>query len=306
MQRSVRSGCGRRSVAVCLALLLTAGLLVTGCASSASGATGLRIVASTDVYGDIAQQIAGTRARVTSIIDEPDQDPHSYEASARNQLALTRADLVIENGGGYDDFVATLLRASGKPVTRIDVSELSGHRGSAGRDLNEHLWYDLPTIVRLAGAIRSALTAKDPDGAASFRRNEITFVAGVRALERTEAAISARHRGEGVAITEPLPLYLTHACGLVDETPPAFSEAVEEGNDVPVRVLKQTLQLFSDHAVKLLVFNVQTSGPQTDQVLSAAAKNHVPAVGFSETLPTGRSYLAWMRDNLRAIEAALA
>lgn len=292
-----------------LTVLIAAGLLLAGCGSSAggsaSGTRGLRIVASTDLYGNIAEQIAGSRASVASIIDSPDQDPHSYEASARNQLELARADLVIVNGGGYDDFVARMLRSAGKSPTTINVVDLSGRHPSANGQLNEHVWYDFPTVVKLAHSIRADLTAKDPEGAATFRRNTATFVANLKALEATEASIKAKHGGEGVAITEPVPLYLTQACGLVNKTPAAFSEAIEEGNDVPVRVLQQTLGLFTGKSVSVLVYNEQTAGPQTDQVLAAARKNGVPTVGVTETLPAGQSYLQWMRSNLHAIGSAL-
>jgi zinc/manganese transport system substrate-binding protein len=119
-----------------------AALALTGCSSGASGAPSdgqLSVVASTNVYGDIAKAIAGNAVKVTSIMDNPSQDPHSFEASAQNQLALSKADVVIENGGGYDDFMNTMLNAGGaKKATVIDVVDLSGKK-AAGGALNEHV-----------------------------------------------------------------------------------------------------------------------------------------------------------------------
>lgn len=288
-----------------LLLALAAPLLVAGCGSSAGGTTGLRIVASTDVYGDIAHAIAGARASVVSLITSPDQDPHSYEASARNQLALSRADLVIENGGGYDDFVGRMLRASGASPRTINVVTLSGHRPSADGELNEHVWYDLASVDKLARALRTELSALDPAGATTFDRNTDEFVAAVAKLQGTEAQLRRAHAGEGVAVTEPVPLYMTQACGLVNRTPAAFSEAIENGDDVPVRTLQQTLALFGTARVRVLVYNEQTSGPQTTELLAAARSHGVPVIGVTETLPRGDSYLSWMRANLTAIGAAL-
>ena len=132
----------------------------------------LSVVASTNVYGDIVKQIAGDKVEVTSIISDPAQDPHSYEANATTQLALSKADLVIENGGGYDDFVDTMLKtASNGSVRVINAVELSGKQAPAGGELNEHVWYDFPSVAKVATAITGALSASAPADAALFERN---------------------------------------------------------------------------------------------------------------------------------------
>ena len=291
--------------------LAGAGLIVavvSGCGSSAggnSGEGGLSVVTSTNVYADIVRQIAGPTVRVSAIISNPAQDPHSYEATIRNQLELSRAGLVVQNGGGYDDFVPRMLKASGKSPTTIDVVRLSGHVAVHG-ELNEHVWYDFPTVLRLTTAIEHDLASKDPSNAATFAKNAAAFRAKVQMLEADEARIKQGHDGQGVAITEPVPLYLLHACGLVNRTPAAFSEAVEQGSDVSVGVLRQTLNLFSDRAVRLLAYNEQTSGVETSEVLAAAKAAGIPAVPVTETLPAGTTYLQWMQDNVRAIGSALA
>lgn len=291
---------------VMLAVGVLAAALLVGCGSS-SGASGthVRVVASTNVYGDVAARLGGSRVSVTSIIADPDQDPHSYEANARTQLALSRADIVIENGGGYDDFVDRMLSSAGKSPTTINVVHLSGKRAPAGGELNEHVWYDFATMHKLAAQLVHDFSAADPRGAATYRGNARTFDAGLARLEAREARVKAAHAGEGVAITEPVPLYLLAACGLVNRTPAQFSAAIEDGTGVPVRVLDQTLGLFHSHAVKLLAYNEQTSGAETKQVLAAAKADHVPVVPVTETLPAGKHYLAWMGDNLHAVAAAL-
>ncbi|GAB2475059.1 TroA family protein [Jatrophihabitans fulvus] len=296
-----------RRAGVALAALTVTALGLSGCGSSSSAEPGgaIPVVASTNVYGDIAKQIGGDRVSVTSIIADPSQDPHSYEASARTKLALSKADVVIKNGGGYDDFVGTLLDGGDSDATVIDAVTVSGRKAPAGGELNEHVWYDFPSMRKLADRIATALSAKDEGAAKTFRANADRFEASLAELEATEASIAKAHRGEGVAITEPVPLYMLTACGLVNRTPAAFSEAVEEGDDVPVSVLNATLNLFRDKKVKLLAYNEQTSGPVTSRVEAAAKASGVAVVPVTETLPAGKDYLQWMRANLTAIGTAL-
>lgn len=287
-----------------------AGLLLAGagCSSSSSAEGTVSVVASTNVWADVATHVAGglagDRVRVKAIITDAAADPHSYEVSTRDELAIKRADLIVENGGGYDDFVGRMRSAAGAKGTVVDAVRSSG-RPTVDGEVNEHVWYDFPAVVKVADRIAEVLAAKDAADAATFRANARAFGTKLRQLEAREAAIKARYAGTGVAITEPVPLYLLEACGLVDRTPPAFSKAVEDEQDVSVRVMEQTRALFGEHAVKLLVYNAQTSGPQTTDVVDAAKAAGVPAVGVTETLPSGTDYLGWMARNVTAVEGAL-
>ena len=275
-------------------------------APAATAGASITVVASTNVYGDIVKAVGGDAVSVTSIIDSPDKDPHEYTADARTQLAVSKAQLVVENGGGYDDFVTTMLSASTSKPRVVNVADVSGYdQEPAQGAFNEHLWYDLPTMIKLTDQLAQDLTALAPDRAETFRADAAAFTTRLQGLERTESDLKKAHDGAGVAITEPVPLYLLDAAGLVDRTPEAFSEAVEEGTDVPPSVLQQTVALFSGHQVGLLAYNEQTTGPQTEAVLKAARDNDVPVVGVTETLPAGKDYLGWMQDNLDAVGAAL-
>jgi zinc/manganese transport system substrate-binding protein len=285
-------------------------LALAGCSSAATPQKDdglIHIVASTNVYGDIAKRIGGDRVSVTSIISDPSQDPHSYEADAQVQLALSKADLVIQNGGGYDDFVDTLLKGAKNPkVTLLDATTISGYdQKPATGEFNEHLWYDFPTVKKVAAKIESSLAKLDPTDASTFAARSSTFTGAVGMLESTEASLKASIAGDGVAITEPVPLYMLDAMGLVNKTPEKFSAAIQEGTDVSPVVLAETLALFSDHAVKLLAYNEQTSGPQTEQVLVAAKKAGVAVVAARETLPAGKGYIEWMTGTLDAMTKAL-
>lgn len=268
---------------------------------------GVRVVASTNVYGDIVRQIAGDKVEVTSIISDPDQDPHSYEANTQTQLSLSKAKVVIENGGGYDDFMDTMLKSAGNTSAKVlNVVDISGHQAAAGGELNEHVWYDFPTVEKLAAQLASTLSEVDSANSSTYAANAAAFTGKVKELEATEASIKSGHDGAGAAITEPVPVYLLTACGLVNKTPGAFSEAIEEGTDVPAAVLQETLTLFSAKQVKLLAYNEQTSGPETEKVLAAAKANGIAVVPVTETLPDGKDYLGWMTANLDAIRSALS
>jgi zinc/manganese transport system substrate-binding protein len=277
-----------------------------GASGASSASTSLSVVASTNVYGDVVKQIAGDKAAVTSIISDPDADPHSYEANSRTQLELSKADVVIENGSGYDDFVDTMLKtANNTKATVLNVVDISGKKAPSGGQLNEHVWYDFPTVEKLVTELVSTLSAKDPAGASAFQADGAAFTEKLKQMESTEATIKAAHAGAGVAITEPVPLYLLEACGLVNKTPAQFSEAIEEGTDVSAGVLSETLSLFAQKKVALLAYNEQTSGPETEKVKDAAAAAKVPVVPVTETLPAGKDYVSWMTGNLSAIQTAL-
>lgn len=293
-------------------------LALAGCSSSSSeadsssdGGSGgpadaVTVVASTDVWGDIAASVGGNLVEVISLITDPEADPHEYEASTRNQLALSKAKVVIENGGGYDDFMDRMLKtADNGSATLLDAVTISGYTAKDGEELNEHVWYDLPTVLKVIDALVSALAAVLPDDKDALSANAKTLTDSIETLQEREADLRKTAEGRGVAITEPVPLYMLEAIGLDNRTPGEFSEAIEEGDDVPASVLKETLDLFADGEVDLLAYNAQTAGAQTEQVRKAAEKAGVPVVAVTETLPDGEDFVSWMGDNLDALAAAL-
>ncbi|MFF7450155.1 MULTISPECIES: metal ABC transporter solute-binding protein, Zn/Mn family [unclassified Streptomyces] len=277
----------------------------TSAAQSPAAASAIPVVASTNVYGDIVGRIGGTKVDVTSIISDPDQDPHSYEANTQNQLALSKAKVVVENGGGYDDFVDRMLKSGNSSAEVVNAVKVSGRTAPKGDEFNEHVWYDFRAVAKIADSIAAALGKADPDDAATFTANAETFKARLQPLEAKESRIKKEHAGEAVAITEPVPLYMIEASGLRNATPEEFSEAIEEGSDVSPKVLQAALALFSGKKVEALVYNEQTSGPQTEKAETAAKAAGIPVVPVTETLPSGKDYLGWMTSNVDALAGAL-
>jgi zinc/manganese transport system substrate-binding protein len=300
----------RRRFAV-LSALFALGLMLTGCGTAAGASASadgrIAVVASTNVYGSIAELVGGDRVSVTSLIGRPGQDPHSYEANAQDKLSVSKARLAVENGGGYDDFFDVLAHGVLDPNKIINVVGLSGLETNANRnDFNEHVWYSLDVVSTLADTIAARLAAIEPANAPAFTANAAAFKASLAPLKSQLATLRGAHGGQPVAITEPIPLYLLQAAGLENRTPAAYSHAIEAGTDVPAGVLKETEDLISSRSVKFLAYNSQTEGPQTE-VLAKAARDHgVPVVDFTETLPEGQDYVHWMSSNVAAVAAALS
>jgi zinc/manganese transport system substrate-binding protein len=318
-----------------LAVAAASVLVLTGCAGGGSPADDgrVKVVASTNVYGQIAEVVGGDAVDVTSIIDSAAQDPHSYEASARDQLTVSRADLVIENGGGYDAFIDGLVHATGtdaKVLTAVEFShdwpggsvhddsahDESDHDESAhesgdehGHDhvagFNEHVWYDLHAMSDLAQGIASELGTLRPTDAETFEGNAAAFVASLAELTAQLTALDAAHGGTQIFVTEPVPLYLTEAAGLENVTPEAFSQAVEEGQDVPPATLLDALHLLRSGEVHAVIVNSQTGGVETDAVIKAAGQADIPVLEFSEVLPDGLTYVEWMQQNIDSLTKAL-
>ncbi|MFB8146286.1 metal ABC transporter solute-binding protein, Zn/Mn family [Microbacterium sp. NPDC056003] len=316
---------------IVLGLAAASALALAGCAGgtpAGDGADGgVSVVASTNVYGQIAEQIGGDLVEVTSIVSNESQDPHSFEPSARDQLSVAKADLVIENGGGYDAFIDALIESSGAEVPVLTAVEFSDEwTGGAAHDdsgdsdhadedgdhghehiegFNEHVWYDPHAMAELALGVAAQLEALSPADADVFAANAEAFVAEVEGLEDSLADIAAAHAGAEVFVTEPVPAYLIAAAGLENVTPDAFTEAVEEGQDVAPATLLESIARFEDGDVKLVITNTQTAGAETAQIVGEADGRGIPSMAFSETLPEGQTYISWMQANIEALSGAL-
>ncbi|GAA5035914.1 metal ABC transporter solute-binding protein, Zn/Mn family [Microbacterium fluvii] len=329
-----------RRLVVPAALAAASALVLTGCAGDATTdeTTGISVVTSTNVYGDIASAIGGDLVSVTAIIDSGALDPHSYEVSARDELTISRADLIVSNGGGYDPFVDTAIEATAAAAPQLlaveyshDWPENEGHdhdddasAGSATEDadddhdhddhaghdhvegFNEHVWYDPHTVEHLAEAIADELGDLDPANAETYAANLAEFTEGIEGLESDLADIAAAHGGEKVFVTEPVPLYLTAAAELENVTPDAFSEAVEEGNDVAPATLLESMRLIDSGDVAVVIANAQTGGAETTTITDEAQTQGIPVLEFTETLPDGQTYLSWMQQNIAALMTALS
>lgn len=298
-----------------LALAGCAGTATSGETSSASAASTdaatIAVVASTNVYGAIAETVGGDHVTVTSLIADESKDPHDFEATASDQLAIKDAQLLIENGGGYDPFMATMRESANPDAPLISAVTLSAEwKGTdpseAVEGFNEHVFYDPQVIAAVADQVAADLGKIDPTDASVFTANAAAFRKDIDAkVTPILDAIAKAHTGEEIFVTEPVPLCLAEAAGLKNVTPSEFSEAVEEGQDVPAATLLEADTLISSGSVKILFVNAQAAGAETTHVEQTAAEHNVPVIKASELLPEGDSYVSWMTDMATQIKTAL-
>lgn len=277
----------------------------SGSADGAGGAGAIAVVATTNVWGDIAAQIGGSAVTVTSLISDPSQDPHEFHASGRDELAVSRADLVIENGGAYDDFVTPMYQSVDSHAPVITATEVADEAGLRLGE-NEHVWYDTAIVTHVAESISAALSDLDPAHANDFRHGLDAFRDALAPVRDAIDELRAAEAGTPVAATESLAGYLIHAAGLTDRTPPTFLDAAEDGIDVAPHDLQEVLALFTDRRVRALLDNEQSATAQTDTVVDAARDNDIPVVALSELLPPGEHYQDWMLDTVHRLASALA
>lgn len=283
-------------------------LALTGCGASSSGSGGsdgrVKVVASTNVYGDITRQIGGDRVDVTSILSDPNVDPHGYESSAKNAAAVADAKLVVDNGLGYDDFMKELTSIA-KPQGQMVVTAAKV-LGVSGADANPHLWYDVPRMPELADTISAALGKIDPAHAAEFRSNASRFKKSLTPVEQVIHTIKSRYDGTKIAYTERVAGYLLADAGLRLGIPAGFTQAVEEGDDPSPGDTVAFDQALQRHTVRALIFNSQVTDKQTDQLKTQASDSGVPLVPVTETMPPqSASYQAWQLAQAKALLAAL-
>ena len=277
---------------------------------------GLTIVSSTNVWGDIAKSVAGDGVRVISIIDSFGQDPHSYEASARDQLAVNEADIVVANGGGYDSFIDVLADAAGgfeilyaylpdEHSEEETAEEESAEEGHDHGHENEHVWYDFHVVEDFATRLAEQLGTLDPDGATEYAENLVEFLGEMERLQDDVARAGQNYQGYSVLSSEPVADYLLDALGFENITPSEFSEAIEEERDLSPKVLLEVQELLKNKLVKLFIVNSQTGSSQIDSLVTLAKDNGIAVVEMSELLPEGISYPEWMSNNIISIDSAL-
>jgi zinc/manganese transport system substrate-binding protein len=293
---------------------LTALGVLAGCGSSqhyrfvfptpgicADGPPVCRVVAIEGVYGDLARQIGGSSIAVTTILSNPSADPHEYEPTARDADAIASADLVIENGLGYDAFADKLIAASPRPQRSvITVGELRHRLGD-----NPHVWYDPATLIALSTRLRAAFgTIRPSPGRALNRRSVMVKLWALRLQARLQS-LGERDRGARVAITEPVFDYVLHAANVTIATPASFSHAIEEGNDPAPQDVDAMQTLLSQRRVSAFVYNEQTIEPATTRLLAIAKASNVTVVPVTESLPANQTTQGWIDGEVTALEHAL-
>jgi len=291
----------------------------TGCTSTEPTDTRPTIVATTNVWADIAGQVAGDKFQVVSLINSASQDPHSYEASAREQLAVKNSELFIMNGGGYDDFALKL--ASAAEVTPFNVFEVNeaahaeegnedahaeeGHahaeEGHAHEhDGSDHIWYDLHVAEHTAELIAAELSTLQPDNAAEFKTNAAKFGAEIEVLEERAASITGKL---SYFEAHPLATLMFSELGFTNLTPEGFAEAEEAGLEPSVKIMNTASELIKSGKIAFLAVNRQVTSVSLEKLASIAKEQGIPVISFDELLPGDASYQEWFDGLLSELSA---
>lgn len=290
-------------------LLATVAILAAGCGSKSTSAAApsgvLQVVAAENFWGSIASQLGGSRVRVESVITSPATDPHDYEPTAADARTLAGAQLVIENGIGYDPWAEKLIAAnpvSGRIV--LDAGDLLGIKPGG----NPHRWYSPHDVQRMIDAIVRDFAKLEPKNSSYFARQKTRFEAsGLAQYKGLIATIKRKFHGVPVGASESIFAPLAQSLGLRLLTPPTFLKAISEGAD-PTAADKTTIdRQVAGKQIKVWVFNSQNSTPDVKRVTEAASRRGIPVTTITETLvPASASFQDWQSRQLRALAAALA
>ena len=292
--------------ALATALATLAALAASGCtSSSASTQAGvISAVGAENEYANVLSQIGGRYVHVSSILDNPNTDPHTFEASASVAQEISTAQLIVQNGVGYDAFMNRIESASPNAARKvITVQHVLGLPSSTP---NPHLWYDPATMPAVAKAMAADLSALQPAHAAYFRANLRAFDRSLAPWRTAIAQFKAKYPGVAVATTEPVADYLLQAMGARNLTPFRFQADIMNGVDPSPQDISLVTSFFAQHKARVFVYNQQVTDALTTSIRQAAQRAGVPVVGVYETMPTGYRYQSWMLAEVHAIERAVA
>ena len=298
----------RTRICIWLALLVSAAALATGCGSTTSPAATssgkIQVAAAENFWGSIASQLGGNKVAVTSIIVNPDTDPHDYEPTAADGVTIARSQMAIVNGIGYDTWASKLLAAnpsSGR--AEVDVGKVLGLKEGD----NPHQWYSPTSVQRVIGAIVSEYRRLDPKDAAYFNQQATAFeTTGLGEYTALRSEIRSRYAGVPVGYSESIFEPLGQDLGLKLLTPYSFAKAIAEGTDVSAADKQTVDRQAEDGAIKVWVYNSQNATPDVQRVNQLARNAHIPITTITETLtPASASFQQWQSAQLKSLMGAL-
>ncbi|HVS07611.1 MAG TPA: zinc ABC transporter substrate-binding protein [Candidatus Dormibacteraeota bacterium] len=282
---------------------LLAPLAACGAPATGAGSGTLQVIAGENFWGSIAAQLGGSHVTMTSIVTNPNTDPHEYESSAIDARAFATADYVVLNGAGYDAWASKLLSANPNQNRKVfTVADLLNKKAGD----NPHFWYNPEWVDTVADKITADYRALDSADAAYFTQQREALATALKPYHDAIAHIRATHTGVAVGSTESIFVNLAHALGLNLISPAEFMQAISEGTDPPAQTVAQFQDQISHRQIKVLVYNTQTSTPITDNLKQLATQNGIPVVGISETVqPATASFQDWQIRQLNSLQAAL-
>ena len=294
------------------ALSLGVAVLASACSSASGAATsgssaGDAIVAvgAENEYANVIAQVGGKYVQASAIMSNPNTDPHTFEASPSVAWEVRAAQLVVQNGVGYDTFMNTIENAAPNSARKVIV--VQNLLGLPAGTPNPHLWYKPGTMPAVANAIATGLAALQPAHASYFKANAAAFITSLTAWDNAIAAFKAKYPDTPVATTEPVADYMLQAAGADNLTPFAFQADIMNGTDPSAQDVAVERSLFTQHKVKVFLYNQQVTDTLTELFITLARQNDVPVVGVYETMPVpGFNYQSWMLTEVQDLTEAVA
>ena len=257
-----------------------------------------------DGNGNVIAQVGGRYVNVESVMSNPNTDPHTFEVSTSVAREVASAQLIVQNGVGYDEFMQQLESAS--PSHTRKVVSAQSLLGLPTDTKNPHLWYKPTTMPLVAKSVERDLADIDPRHASYFAQRLVAFDSSLRTLTLAIRAFRTKFKGVEVATTEPVADYLLTALGLDNATPFSFQADIMNGIDPSPEDIAFQQNLFTTHVVKVFCYNAQVISPVTSSLLSLAQSSHVPVVAVYETMPVpGYDYQSWMLAEIKALTKAI-
>ena len=302
---------GSRPAAILVLAILGAVLAAAVAACASGGATAataggkITAVGAESEYANVISQVGGKYVQASAIMSNPNTDPHTFEASIAVARQVGDAQLIVQNGAGYDSFMDSIESATpGNGRTVINVQELLKQPASVP---NPHLWYDPATMPKVAAAIAASMSAIQPSHAAYFKANAAAFTASLKRLDAAIASFKSAYPGVPVATTEPVADYLLTALGADNLTPWTFQADIMNGVDPSPQDVAAQRALFTGHKVTAFLYNQQVTDALTESFISLAEQNHIPVIGVYETMPEpGYDYQTWMLTEVQDLRKAVA
>jgi zinc/manganese transport system substrate-binding protein len=300
----------RRSYRVLAAVSAVGVALLASACSSALGSThaaaGVIVaVGAENEYANVISQVGGKYVQASAIMSNPNTDPHTFEASASVARTVSEAQLVVQNGVGYDTFMNTIENAAPNSARKVIV--VQNLLGLPAGTPNPHLWYKPSTMPAVANAIAADLEAIQPAHASYFKANAAAFTASLTAWNNAIAAFAAKYPNTPVATTEPVADYMLQAAGADNLTPFAFQADIMNGTDPSAQDVAIERSLFTQHKVKVFLYNQQVTDTLTESFITLAQQNNIPVVGVYETMPVpGYDYQSWMLTEVQDLTKAVA
>jgi zinc/manganese transport system substrate-binding protein len=290
--------------AVAALAVAAAGCSSTATSASSAKATVINVIGAENEYADVLTQIGGRYVHVSSILNNPATDPHTFESSPSVAQEVTAAQLIVQNGVGYDTFMNKIESAAPSAQRKVIVAQHV--LGLPDSTPNPHLWYDPKTMPAVAKAIAADLSALQPAHRAYFQANLKTFDESLAPWLSAIAQFKATYPAAPVATTEPVSDYLLQAMGIDNLTPFRFQAALMNGVDPSPQDIALQNSFFTQHKAKAFIYNQQVVSSITASIRQTALKAGVPVVGVYETMPPGYRYQSWMIAEVHAIQKAVA